>query len=313
MKLLAFYIIGHGSGYGHMYRSRELMRTARAQGHDTAIVCNDHSTTYYVNDWDDIENIRYALVDFRPDWVLVDLPVNLAWIKELAHQYGAKVCLLNPVGLTTTDEEYANADMVWRQDSAQTIILRPEFISAVPYSAEAREWYVFGGAEDLLDVGGMFIKAMPDRTAWIVETKLTIPNYAPGNKHRVVHPEGDILQYMQRANRACLHCGVSAWESAALGLPTYLFSKTEDHLATARKLQSLGLALAWDDLGVPNKKDLREFLLMPFRPSGERPDGKAAQRLLDKLIGHKAVLVVKDTPASAAFVAGPTTGCTKCD
>jgi hypothetical protein len=313
VKLLAFYIIGHGSGYGHMYRSKELVRVARTRGYDTAIACNNHSTRYYVSDWDDEDAIRYALADYRPDWILVDLPVNLAWIKGLAHEFGAQVCLLNPVGLTTTEQEYAYADAIWRQDTPKTIILRPEYIDAVTYEHESRDWYVFGGAEDLLDVGGAFIKAMPDSTAWIVSTNLTVPQYAPGNKHRVVQPEGDVLQYMQRARKACLHCGVSAWETAAVGLPTYLFSKTEDHLATARKMQDMGLVLAWDGLGLPSKKDVREFLLTPFKPSGERPDGKAADRLLDMIEGKPNEMVIVDAPSGAQYVAGPTTGCTNCD
>ena len=315
MKLLAFYIIGHGSGYGHMYRSKERLRRARELGHRTEAACNNHNTRYYVADWDDKDNIEYALADYRPDWILVDLPVNIKWIKDMAHSFGAQICLLNPVGLTTREEEYAHADVVWRQDSPQTIILRPEFINAEHYAHDAREWFVFGGAEDLLDIGNAFAKAMPDKTAWIVQTSLTIPSYMPSNKHRIVAPEtNSILTYMQRSDKACLHCGVSAWETAAAGLPAYLFSNDEDHLATAKKMQDMGLVLAWDDIGLPDKKNIREFLSIPFKPNGERPDGKAADRLLEILVSTPNGLTATKNTTAADYVAQkPAGGCEGCD
>ena len=80
--------------------------------------------------------------------------------------------------------------------------------------------------------------------------------------------------------KAAVQMGMVAWETVALGLPTYIFSPTEDHLRYALAMDEAGLVFAYPEVGLPGPEALEAFLQIPYEITGTPPDGRAAERIL---------------------------------
>ena len=279
LRLATLCFAGHAYGYGHLYRSQALANTARQMGYTVFEISNYPIFSEYWISEHDIASLHAALVRIKPDWLIIDLPTISREISITAHELGIKTCFLNGVGHQLETEL---ADLVWIQDMPERIILRPKFTN----HKTDTEWFVYGGGADELGLLPCFSKAMPDVTAYLIDTNLTSysANIVQSRLHELVRPDNiQILDYMQHARRAVLHMGMNAWELAALGKSIYLFSRDEGHLYFAQHMAELNLALAFPRVGLPEVDELRNFLATDFTPSGKKPDGLGAQRLLKEL------------------------------
>lgn len=304
MKILVVTLPAQVAGMGHTVRCRELTRTAHEEGHNVASYspAADWLNTMGKPPAQVLESARAELTGMidgsswrgafrhgdKLDWVILDLPFSPAdWVIGTAHNAGAKVCLLNGVG---HDPQNGRTDLVIGQGfvegveyaGLEYVILRRELFTYVPWGGT--RWFVWGGYNDPMGLLPMFGSAMRGTSAWLVEGS----RKSTGHKfddlslhHRVVESTGNqVFRFMAGAPAACVAMGMICWELSTLRIPQYVFSATEGHLAFAKRMEDAGLVRAWDGIGLPEFAVFREFLSEPFQPTGERPDGNGARRVL---------------------------------
>lgn len=271
-------------GFGHVYRCQGLISTAVKMGHDARMLGN-YNADYTMMNVRDINNLLVTLYEFKPDWLVIDLEEKAPeWMANHARNYGAKVAYLNGVGRT---EENYGANLVWIQDSPKTVILRDSVLNTKHYdNGSDSRWFVFGGSADPLNLLPTFARNVEERS-WLICTELSSPRH-PFSYNTTVHKytlvqDITILAYMAKASKMCTHMGMINWEGAYLGLPIYTFSRGEGHLGFAKGMETLGLVRAYPEVGIPAREQFLDFVYSPFRPDGERPDGKGAERFLETI------------------------------
>jgi hypothetical protein len=136
------------------------------------------------------------------------------------------------------------------------------------------EWFVFGGASDNMNL----IQKFPNwpRFSFSVSEK---------EWNKSSNYDNSFLQMATMCKRACVQMGMVAFEAATIGISSYIFSPTHEHLKFALELDRRGLIVAWQDVGIPNKTDMIDFLNTPFEIIGATPDGKACKRIEELLDG----------------------------
>lgn len=309
MNLLFIYFAGeHPYGYGHKFRAGTVMEAAHEIGSWVGAITNDYKALPYwlfgrgING--DMGSIHFmpALVDVLDshqdiDWVVFDTPMPPpAEALHEAYKRGKKVATLHGVGLSDWLDK---PQVFWKQDSARSAIVRSDIFkwprrvgNEVVDEDKMVDWFVFGGAADVLDLANKFVELELPESANIVQTEVSARNhgtpdrYTLGtNKHvSVFGVDRDMyIKGLYYARKAAFHLGMSCWEFAALGRPMYIFSGNEDHLHDAKLFEERGLALAYPRVGVDDIDLVREFLQQPFTPTGVRPDGLGAYRFLDLL------------------------------
>jgi spore coat polysaccharide biosynthesis predicted glycosyltransferase SpsG len=131
-----------------------------------------------------------------------------------------------------------------------------------------------------------------DYPAWICRTKLAEdmpPDYVEFKHIKpymdVRHVWNDAMpKLMVQCQQAIVHLGMTCWELAYLGIPQYIFTRSENHLIDAKRFEDMGLARAFPRVGLPDSTaEWNSFIDYRFIPDGKRPDGKGAQRFLDAL------------------------------
>ena len=283
IKMIVF--ANRNTGWGHWYRSIALAEHIQSQNHQVTIISDrtpPKPLAWHCVSYDDPALWRGPLYD-SDDWLLIDLPDEAPeWLYDLCQNRGIKTCVLNGVGHQcgdradlriiqglTDDElgpkEYAGVDF---------IILRPAVFEAKKISNQIVDWFVFGGASDKLNLTRKF----PN---W----QRIVFTISP-NKLQVQDREDDgFLLAAAQCKRACIAMGVTAWELSAIGLPVYAFSLTPLHLQFALEMDKAGYIKAYPKVGIPSKRSFRNFLSVPFTPTGKPIDGLACQRIL-QLMEH---------------------------
>lgn len=291
MRILIFYTAGNHYGYGHRYRCEALAERASELGHDVAAM------TIAIDD--DNPWVQYAMGDkspfmghgqgfrrmlkscmsaYGPDWVVVDsaYPTDKHFLR-VVHQHKAKLAYIN-----ASDHPTASADLLWSQTGPKTVLLRQSVLRSMPEPED--HWFVYEGSTKA-GLQNRFSLTMLG-PAWLIRSKYSNEDAVMLGASSVARMKGDeILEYMRKAKVACVHMGMICWELATLGVPMYVFSTTGKYLEGALRLEGLGLAKAYPEIGIPEPDKLREFLQQPIVvPSvWQRPDGKAANRLLERM------------------------------
>lgn len=286
MKFVCFVLADPAHGLGHIRRCEALAQAALQRGHQFVLAANRAPA---VGGWvevqgvEDMEGLSRAVELVGADWLIIDLEERVpeeVW--SLAARYGVRTCLLSAVGRIENDAR--RADVAWVQDRAETVILRRDILEQV--RRPSSRWFVFGGSADVLCLLARFTKVCADWDADLLVTDFMRYSLKPHGRLEVVQGDSRSLELLSGAGRACIHMGMTAWELAYFRVPTYVFSATPGHLAFARQMEGAGLVRAYPGVGLPRDDvDFREFLQIPFEPTGVPPDGRGADRLLAILEG----------------------------
>lgn len=278
-------------GLGHCYRSSALRKEATRVGYKSIAITDWHETLdrIHVSDIGDTIDSRIItwLNGYKPDWLVVDLPIPIPeWLTIYARNNRIWTVALNGVGHDKPDM----ADIIWVQDDPLRVIIRPEIFEIPDRPLFENSWFVWGGARDPMNLRYRFESAMPHDPAMLTRTCMSLGEHCveAGRKrpvndcHYRVFTNGiDIFHYMSICERACVSMGMICWELAAMGKPVYAFSKTSEHLRFAQNMENLGLIKAYPEVGIPDNSEIQRFLRTPFTPTGKKPDGNAAYRLLN--------------------------------
>lgn len=287
MKVL-FYVFGDAKrGMGHLVRCEVLAEECRQRGYAVDFVESPTKGPEQIE--------RELTLPWIPDWLVVDTPEDLPdELFDIARKNNIKTLLLNGDGHHTHE---VKADLTIIQGFAENaqphvgpdyVLLRPELFERT-WHAGIR-WMVFGGAADVMGLREVFDKACTKVHAFVLETAYS-PRISVRNLlHHVRYVrETEIFDFMFSCKAACVAMGMTAWELAALGVPTYVFSHTEMHLSFAKRMEAAGLVCAYPTVGLPSPAEMAAFLKTPFVPTGQRPDGHAAERILNLMLAHGMV------------------------
>lgn len=273
MKLLFLCYANERTGLGHFVRSRLLAETAKARGHEVVFVGDRNPAIRGVKFWmsSEVEQrvglIFTAPFDFKPDWLVVDMPDPPFSVFNLVH----KTCIIDGVGHSRSGNL---ADLIISQGldhgrdgygAPEYLILRPELFEQERQPKE--HWLVWGGAEDELGMSNLYPEAYPTpKTFWL----------APGADS----PFGAL----SKAKVLVAQMGMMVWEAVAIGVPTYVFSLTDAHLTEARRLEDRGWVRAFPRTGLPSMSRLQEFLpAEPFVPAEADFPTDGAERVIGLL------------------------------
>jgi hypothetical protein len=204
-----------------------------------------------------------------------------------ARGIGAKIVSLNGI-------EDKDADIVWRQDRIENVIVRQQVRSlierrnSVAGGKRIGRVLVWGGAADEMGLCDRYLRwGNPDIEADVLVTPLAkSPVVQPIGEQKVHHVSGDdVLTFITTAKRAITHFGVMTWELAYLGVPQVVFAKDEEHLKDARKLEDAGYVTVYGRTGLPYKQaEFNELVEHPIAVHGPEIDGLGAQRLVETMI-----------------------------
>jgi len=250
------------TGYGHYHRCRALAFELVKIGHETYFVGDVQPRVpgvRYLSAWRD-EDVLYHLEGLLPHWVIVDTPDDTP---EWVYSGRWAVCAIDGVGQPNSQK----ADLIISQGllegeyaAPKYLMLRPE-LDFVETSHRQREWVVFGGGFDEIGLCQTFSYALPDQTALLVASRLKSLEKAA--KHYVNFSTADahIMSICGTGKKACLAMGMTVWEMLYLKVPCWVFSKTERHLESAKKMSDW--LHYWPEVGLPEKQRFADFLSLP--------------------------------------------------
>lgn len=298
MKIIFWVYSGEKIGDGHIVRSSEMATVAQEKGHHTMMCSNDQflGSTYFQVRPKHILDLWHALHQFRPHWLVCDLNFKIPKkVFKYCARFGTKIIDINAQGKPQDERvdlsviQGISADV----EDGDSVVSGPKWVIIRRKLFEVERdlqdrWFVYGGSDDKFGLLAKFHRSLRKEEATLICTPLSAPKHIKQTKeHELYVVSGDaIFQFMASTSKACVAMGMTAWETAALGLPTYVYSQTRKHLEFALRMDEAGIVKAYPKVGVPAKNLMRDFLNQPFEPSGEMPDGKAAERILELMDEH---------------------------
>lgn len=258
------------TGLGHWYRCRTLAKIANRKGHDSFLVTDrdpEQGAYYYARE-NDQDKFEIGVNKLKPDWVIIDLPEKVPdWVFNIK----SNVCVITGLG----HRENKKADLIINQGlvgeycAPDYIILRDEVFNHKSKLNSLTDWFVFGGAKDKLSLIKTFSEIYHNY------------NYSALVSPDVISDNFPFHWIMSKSKRACISFGMTAWELAVYGIPTYAFSIAEGHLNGALKMEEAGYIKAYHKTGLPKDlQSMRHFLETSYTPTGKKPDGKGAERII---------------------------------
>lgn len=301
MKIAVLVYAHKEVGLGHWNRSVALVRELEKRGHYVWILGNMmvHRKMYF-QVREGVETDLYHVIDqLKPDIFIADLQDEIPeYVYDIVSE--DRLVVLNGVGR----ERESRAAMVFVQgfsaSSGANIFSGPEYVILRPEIEQWREgpeseWFIFGGAKDKMHLSPAFQRVFPEVEANILMSPMSDTldkTYRTMHHNIFIAPSIDKQAETFRvacsnANRACIAMGMTAWEMAALGIPTYAFSSTEGHLAFAKRMEDAGILRAWNGVGMPDTPlEFKEFLELPPIQPKMRPDFMGASRIVNLLEEH---------------------------
>lgn len=289
-KMLFIFQVGSKHGWGHKYRVLETARVAREKGIPVEVVSNDIEATGFrltigsKSPHLDKGRLSALLNRLTPEWVVYDLSKKPTQdIIDKTRSKPVKIANLNGLGHNLEADSWA--DFSWVQDSPEKVILRKDLLK-VKHEPITNNWFVFGGSVDELNLLENFENVIQRDPALLIGTELRQPMTPKFANHTYIESSGPvIMQHMRYASRAAVHMGMICYELAAIGVPQYIFSRSEEHLRYAKMLESYGLGLAYPKVGLPEPNEMRKFFMEPIvlNPNN-KPDCMGADRFLDAIM-----------------------------
>lgn len=301
MRLLFMTFANSHTGYGHLFRSLALARTALARGHAVTIAGDRQPADlpWIPARYNFQPDLQMALDTIKPDWLIVDVPDPLpGWIRQTAK---CRVCALNGIGYNQAEgldlrviQGSKNVRLPGKQDGVPTIkgieyvILRPELARYKGLPRSNEDVFVWGGGSDVMGLLTRFPIACPGTFATLILGDMT-PIYpmAYGPTCTAVRVKADgleMLEWMAGSQRAVVAMGMCIYELLYLGIPSYVFNSSALHLRFAEPLAEAGLIKLWPGIGLPGDREIKEFVNQPFEMPGETGiDLEGARRVMEAI------------------------------
>lgn len=289
-KMLFIFQVGPKYGWGHKYRVHEILDVAREKGIPVEVISNDFVEFGYRITIGtkaphlDKGRLSSILNKINPEWLVFDFPSKPPDdIIEKTRSKNIKIANLNGLGHDLDGDSWA--DFSWIQDSPEKVILRKDLLK-VKYEPIINNWFVFGGSADELNLLENFEGAIQRDPALLIGTELR-PRMTPKfPNHKYIESSGSvIMQHMRYASKAAVHMGMICYELAVIGVPQYIFSRSEEHLRYAKMLESYGLGLAYPKVGLPEPNEMRKFFMEPITLNPDnKPDCMGADRFLSEIM-----------------------------
>lgn len=299
MKIAVLVYAHKEVGLGHWNRSVALIKELESRGHMVWVLGNMmvHRKMYFqVRENSEID-LYHVIEQLKPDVLIADLQTEVPkYVYEIIGDH-EKLVVLNGVG------RYMDSDagMLFIQGLGEStdghIFAGPEYVILRPelekwYEGPESEWFVFGGAKDKMNLSSTFQNVFQETNTNILMTPMSVSldhTYRTMYHNIFIAPSIDkqvetLKMAVSNVSRACIAMGMTAWEMAALGIPTYAFSATQGHLDFARRMEDAGILRAWNGVGLPEEPlDFKEFLELPPIQPKLRPDFMGASRVADRL------------------------------
>lgn len=275
MRVVLYFFRNPETGLGHYYRMQALYQELEKRHHH--VIC---ATSHNVGwpawfapvHYNDEDSFKFVLKFLKPDWVVADLPTFPAWLT------GKRLCLVNGIGHTCPPADLIISQGQGGDYHAPEYLLLRQCLKEYTWQPTDGD-FVFGGGADTLGLLEAYSKYLPNNEAHLVVNF----SHPPNDRRAAWVSDEAMLKLAANCRRAIVSTGMIVWELAALGVPTYCFSKSEEHLRTALWLDKLGLCKAYPFVGLPNQGAFVEFLSRPFTPTGKRPDFDGARRVAELL------------------------------
>lgn len=302
MKIGMLFFSGKGYGLGHKNRCAQFWDSLGQNQHFGYMISNLQFRQIgglYRQIRPDVDyDVWHLLHELQLDWLLIDLPPDLLhdYYFEIAKEFNTKIALLNAYG--DPAEERADLAIIqgWNTyaqkvtrdkhyQGSKYVILRRGLEDVGASERQVQDFtFVFGGAEDKMNLLNKTSQVLADQNGIFVQTSLSTNIFKPASQNHHLYsnlPGEAIYSVMGMCNRAIVAMGISAWELAYLGIPTYIISPTKRHLGFALGMESKGLARAYPDVGIPGEDELRNFINEPFTLKKKfRPDTQAPERII---------------------------------
>lgn len=283
LKILVYAFCTPETGYGHIFRSLALAQAAKDRGHTVAVVSNRKppGLVWYVAEY--LEPLHYslALKDFKPDWVVVDLPhTPPAWIKKTAGK--AKILTLNGIGYNQNDgadlrviQGCAEVELPGEQDKVpvlkglEYIILRPE-IAKHKGAARGDFNLCWGGGVDSCGLLEAVANWLPNEPTFFVVADMTPVPLLTSPHHWVLklnQDSDDLFWWLSKAKRLITAFGMVVPEALFLGTKVFSINASQLHQAFAAPLAEQGLIKNYPAVGLPSREEMVRFLGEPFEPA----------------------------------------------
>ncbi len=268
------------TGYGHYHRCRALAYEL-VKLECQPIFIGDIQPDVPGVCWNSAFNegvVQYWLNSFLVDWLVVDMPGETPdWV----YSPKWKTCVIDGVGQPNTERAdlIISHGLIGEYCAPKYVMLRPELKHVWLSSSPRCEWLVFGGGFDALNLCQRFTRAMPAVTAHLTASSFSAP-VEHSKKHSVsfATANANIPVLYASGEKACLSMGMTVWEMLALGIPCWVFSKTERHLESAALMgQWINY---WTELGLPEEDEaFAQFLSTPAKNSKNVVDFEGARRV----------------------------------
>ena len=275
MKVMIYVLADKETGLGHWYRMQALYQALFEAGHDLFLVTNALKQGDLSIRPLDPQAWGVAISTFKPDWAVVDIPGQPP---EFMLDF-ENLCLIDGVGHSASKAKLVISQGAEGEYNAPDyLLLRPELEFAQGNRKDPAYDLVWGGAADPLN--------LLDKYRKLFGHGYYSPNTAISISRMIRETNGELLDKMAGAYRAVVSSGMILWELAYLRVPTYTFSRTKRHLATALYLQELGLVKAYPKVGIPSDKEFLVFVNRHFETWGDKIDLGGAGRVV-KLMEEK--------------------------
>ena len=229
-------------GLGHWFRTQALEDEAKSRGHATHFLTNRmlFRQMYFQIRNENVDDFYNCLHQIKPHVLIVDVQGHIPdYMHEIARKFNVKIVILNGVG--RVDENHADLVIVQGFNNGnqnKNTVSGPEYVilrsklNQVPAMHSGNAWFVWGGANDKMSLLEAF-NQFDDREAILAvhkefinpSTYNKIVNTQPNSLHLICQVTGDaMLPIMANSKRACIAMGMTAWELAYFGTPTYVFS-----------------------------------------------------------------------------------------
>lgn len=270
------------SGYGHYHRCRALSYELIKMG-CTPIFVGDIQPDVPGVRWNSAFNegtTRYWLETMFIDWLVVDLPGETPdWV----YSPKWKTLVIDGVGQPNTER----ADLIISHGfegeycAPKYVMLRPELHHVWKAHAPLCEWLVFGGGYDVMGLCQRFTDAMPEAPAHLTASSFQKP-VERSKKHSISFTEANanIPTMYSLAEKACLAMGMTVWEMLAIEVPCWVFSRSERHLESAKKMGDF--INYYPQIGLPKTdKAFVNFLSKPAKKKKPPIDFEGARRVAE--------------------------------
>ncbi len=279
MKLLFYVFANKYTGLGHWFRSMRLVDEAVSRGHTCYVVTDKKQSSEKINyhlhsvSMYNFVGWRQVFYTIKPDWAVFDLSIEPP---QDIYELPTRTCSIDGIGHKKNGFGVViNQSLEGTYCAPDYLILKRDLVEAAKQYdiTSAQNWFVFGGAADRMGLCDRFMRMNPNGN------NILFPYFDVMNLERNYRAKQDrtkyrglfdnistkAIQLMLNSNKACIAMGMTAWELAYLKMPTYAFSLTERHLASAKLMGDAGYLTYYSITGLPtNDKNFMEFISNPM-------------------------------------------------